>query len=1168
MAKRILSRQLLHADGVPRIAVEVELINVDTQKRVDMETTDKDGRFNIDTSYISGFFELRYYGDGIAKTIRDVDGYLISEDPVTPWELNIELSIFADTEPPEAPLWDTPAIVVNDNGTLILHWLEAVDNGSGVDGYRIFRALPEEYYRGEGTFNTTPDIYSDAESPEWVDDEHNNRWLVCYSSTGGSAGGYKTYGIVDTLNGNELELNSADLATHGDPEDGQYSIISEAVPTLPVQSPPSLGDYTLVDTVDEFTLEYIDENLYNRRIYYYVLTAFDKAGNEGNYSIAESEITKDTIPPGICLNIKALAFGQGRVDIVWDPPIQDPPEPLTYNVIYCDLPDPLPAENLLVWKDPSTPTFYGTSTGVGAGTLTDNTKTWTVDEHEGKTLIDSASNEFTIDSNISDTLTVSGGNPVAGQYYIVGDQIVIDGTSGDEDDMATTHITGYIDFGVTLVAAELIKRLYLVRAIDDANNYGPWQMVYADPYVGNVEIGPDYQPGDGIPPFPPTLLYAESDVSGRVRLIWKAPVTGSLEDKSDYRIFRRLNTSADEWISLMMHPAIKFDHRDSQQWPSATSGGIGGYGSEGGIEFKVSGAGWEGGEKRIDTFKADTDALYNVTQGGEYAYWTLKDDDGNKFVIRANNTNTLFILPGQGIPVNGGYTLIPDEQVTILATISDGGEYRFKMRLIDKSGMVSADSNELIVDVFDNEAPIAPSKPEARGVLGGILVYWSDVPDWGLLNTKNLNAQGYVVVYCTSTGIGGTWATGQWIGYILVDSENNRIQILDNGNSSLTLATKNLGLIELGPYAIMKENILFNYEYKYELWRSPYDSGWKTSTKNEDVYHPVTNNCELIARIFLTKNGYYYTQYRDYDFISDGSIPLEATAWNSVSGDTLDSPYLADDGDQAGYVYYAVKAIDQNDLSSLWSDVSDGAKANILFERYVEPILALTFDNFIFIGKDLSGYDSDLFTPIIIDDPYKIVVPMGIINIKTHDRFAEDVEIYWRKWDGNDRDHIPVIRHAPFSVHNASFENGRETKTVEYPVMLNGTLKGQSYEFKMRVLDLYGNKSKWHPSTTQVIDSGTSTAVGSDWLQDTTENWTTNIHAGRMLVDSNGSEYKVVSNTSNTLTIRAGGFSPVSGSYKIVQDMWFIVTCGDIIGPFPPIIKVKLAHSGRGDFYP
>jgi hypothetical protein len=59
----------------------------------------------------------------------------------------------------------------------------------------------------------------------------------------------------------------------------------------------------------------------------------------------------------------------------------------------------------------------GTSTSVGLNFLVDTTKSWFVDECKNLTLVDSAATEFTVTSNTSDTLTVSG-SPAGGAYYL------------------------------------------------------------------------------------------------------------------------------------------------------------------------------------------------------------------------------------------------------------------------------------------------------------------------------------------------------------------------------------------------------------------------------------------------------------------------------------------------------------------------------------------------------------------------------------------------------------------------------------------------------------------------------------------------------------------------------------------------------------------------------
>ncbi len=71
---------------------------------------------------------------------------------------------------------------------------------------------------------------------------------------------------------------------------------------------------------------------------------------------------------------------------------------------------------------------YGRSTSVGATTLTDTDKAWTVDYFTagggaGVTcyLMDSAGTRFTIASNTANTITTASGNPASGAYEIVRD---------------------------------------------------------------------------------------------------------------------------------------------------------------------------------------------------------------------------------------------------------------------------------------------------------------------------------------------------------------------------------------------------------------------------------------------------------------------------------------------------------------------------------------------------------------------------------------------------------------------------------------------------------------------------------------------------------------------------------------------------------------------------
>ncbi len=64
----------------------------------------------------------------------------------------------------------------------------------------------------------------------------------------------------------------------------------------------------------------------------------------------------------------------------------------------------------------------GTSTSVGSGFLTDTSKTWSTNEHQGDVLIDSADDSFKINSSDADTVYVTG-TPASGAYRIVKDHV-------------------------------------------------------------------------------------------------------------------------------------------------------------------------------------------------------------------------------------------------------------------------------------------------------------------------------------------------------------------------------------------------------------------------------------------------------------------------------------------------------------------------------------------------------------------------------------------------------------------------------------------------------------------------------------------------------------------------------------------------------------------------
>jgi 5-hydroxyisourate hydrolase-like protein (transthyretin family) len=90
---RQLSRTLKRANGTPRKAVLVKLIRETDNRDMWEGSTDIYGKFSMDTAtFTDGNYRLEYYGDGIKQTIFQTDGVTVSfEDPVTPWEYDIEL---------------------------------------------------------------------------------------------------------------------------------------------------------------------------------------------------------------------------------------------------------------------------------------------------------------------------------------------------------------------------------------------------------------------------------------------------------------------------------------------------------------------------------------------------------------------------------------------------------------------------------------------------------------------------------------------------------------------------------------------------------------------------------------------------------------------------------------------------------------------------------------------------------------------------------------------------------------------------------------------------------------------------------------------------------------------------------------------------------------------
>jgi hypothetical protein len=1145
MAKRFLRRRIYKSDGRPRIAVQAVLWSVDRNSKQDVDTTDdtpgEEGLVSFNTTNIpEGFYEIRYYGDGIKATRRDKDGSIVFEDPITPWELNIFILAYADTEPPDAPLWDDPAITNEDDGGLTLHWLTVVDPSSGLDGYSVFRVKPDYVIHGEGTY-TGAGVFTDDEDPGWTINEHDsNTFIANYAADSGNSTdvgpGYledtgQTWGVDDWIYhvlkdsiGKFFPIISNDVNTLtviGTPTAGAYTIefadaytiLSNTSNTVTVdltgKTAPEDGRYTIVtgtepaetayeslyDTEDETQLTYTDRELSHQHLYYYRLKAHDTAGNESAFSESRYGISNDIIGPAIIHKLKAIA-GLGSVSLTWDPPLVF--EPLHYNIIYCDIPvvgPPQTDEANLVWKNPFSSTYYGPSgTYSGGGIWTDNgTPNWTTDEHVGRLLIDATTPiplRFEITANTSNTLTLdlTPGTPTSGEFHIIGDTTVPNGTAGVEDDMAVSYTEYYVDYGVFAEVSELERRVYLVRAVDEANNYGPWQQTYE--YTPNVDVS-GYQPGDGIPPTPPVLYdtianggYSYADESGNVRLRWKA---SSSVDRNGYRIFIKFNSSAEEWYIKTEIPAIETDEADD--------GWIEGTGIMQSNAFYDSTASW-------------TPGLDNA--GGEHAWHTLHFTDpaiDKRFVISHNTGKHLYLIPGQGIKPSGNqpYRIIPDVQEWEVTNIRDNGEYKFMLRTVDNTNMVSADSNVITVNVNDTVGPDAPNKPNVASLRGGVLISWIDVPDWG--NNFSLTPIDSNTVKITDLSGAKNWTPNEWIGYHLIspNRSNPRIKksylIIDNGSSWIKIrltGNDTIADLSLLVYSLTKESILHNREYKYELWRSPHDSAWDFNGDPE--YHPITNNCELVDRMFMSKNGYFYTQYRDWDYTEDGSIPLEATVWESSA--TGIDPYLPDDGQEAGKVYYAIKAVDEDDNISNFSPISDWVKANLVYEREVGGVIDFDHYHFLYSGKkmptvppqwmadwlanDLAGLEDPLDDPTISQSllPHEgqdgtNFFPLGIVHLQTEDRFAEDIEIYWRQYIADQQNPPHAIDFAPQILRiplTAVWSGYYVIWTINYHVILQNTIKGYHYEFKTRVIDEFGNKSEWNPPP------GFG-SYGTDWLR-------------------------------------------------------------------------------------
>lgn len=101
-----LERTLYKENGEYRQGVLCVLRKSDNNEKVKVETTNDEGKVVFeDVDYLdTGIYQLEYYGDGIKPTEFDRNGNKVQEDPVTPWEYNIEITnigVEFDKTPPD-----------------------------------------------------------------------------------------------------------------------------------------------------------------------------------------------------------------------------------------------------------------------------------------------------------------------------------------------------------------------------------------------------------------------------------------------------------------------------------------------------------------------------------------------------------------------------------------------------------------------------------------------------------------------------------------------------------------------------------------------------------------------------------------------------------------------------------------------------------------------------------------------------------------------------------------------------------------------------------------------------------------------------------------------------------------------------------------------------------
>lgn len=210
--------------------------------------------------------------------------------------------------------------------------------------------------------------------------------------------------------------------------------------------------------------------------------------------------------------------------------------------------------------------------------------------------------------------------------------------------------------------------------------------------------------------------------------------------------------------------------------------------------------------------------------------------------------------------------------------------------------------------------------------------------------------------------------------------------------------------------------------------------------------------------------------------------------------------------DVAGYFVYASQT--DNFIPSSANLVNTGSDTRVLVNPMRSGIWYIR----------IAAYDVFGITDLIYSSQYSVVMPNWLEN--------SDIELEFMKMG------FQSISWTQFAVFdNFADETKRlnpDTSTYKALISRNSLIQGDSTPNRK-----FGFLSKIYNSMT-TIETGSSTSVGQGYLTDTSKNWFTDECKGLILVDSENTEFIVVSNSNQSLGIV--GF-PASGAYTLKDSL-------------------------------